>query len=201
MRTKGYVTGMLGVYLTAAELTQLGFIVSPTSRSAFGADLLGGPFLCSVMAGLVPAIHDLDELIVKIVPTWVGCENQAYFPGSWPVLHVVLALDRGLNVRVVLDIDEPFQSIAFGEAVDHALAVLPDAAREVIGHPGVQRTVGPVCHDVHPSPFHRARVERQPGQRNNFVDGRDKPGHDDVGVASEKGRDKPGHDGCSFPDV
>lgn len=31
---------MLGVYLTAVELTKLGFIVSPTSRSAFGADLL-----------------------------------------------------------------------------------------------------------------------------------------------------------------
>ena len=34
------MTGMLGVYLTAAELTKLGFIVSPTSRSAIGADLL-----------------------------------------------------------------------------------------------------------------------------------------------------------------
>jgi hypothetical protein len=32
--------GMRGVYLTAAELTRRGFIVSPTSRSAFGADLL-----------------------------------------------------------------------------------------------------------------------------------------------------------------
>ncbi|MDE3106016.1 MAG: hypothetical protein KGK08_12650 [Acidobacteriota bacterium] len=31
---------MLGVYLTAAELTTRGFIVSPTSRSAVGADLL-----------------------------------------------------------------------------------------------------------------------------------------------------------------
>jgi hypothetical protein len=29
-----------GVYLVAAELTRLGFIVSPTSRSARGADLL-----------------------------------------------------------------------------------------------------------------------------------------------------------------
>ena len=34
------MTGMLGVYLVAAELTRLGFIVSPTSRSAAGADLL-----------------------------------------------------------------------------------------------------------------------------------------------------------------
>ena len=31
---------MLGVYLAAAELTNKGFIVSPTSRSAAGADLL-----------------------------------------------------------------------------------------------------------------------------------------------------------------
>lgn len=33
-------TGMRGVYLVAAELSKLGFIVSPTSRSALGADLL-----------------------------------------------------------------------------------------------------------------------------------------------------------------
>lgn len=31
---------MRGVYLAAAELAARGFIVSPTSRSAFGADLL-----------------------------------------------------------------------------------------------------------------------------------------------------------------
>ena len=37
---KAHITGMLGVYLTAAELTNSGFIVSPTSRSALGADLL-----------------------------------------------------------------------------------------------------------------------------------------------------------------
>ena len=38
--SKQQMTGMRGVYLTAAELTREGFIVSPTSRSAFGADLL-----------------------------------------------------------------------------------------------------------------------------------------------------------------
>jgi hypothetical protein len=38
--SKGQMTGMLGVYLTAAELTVRGFIVSPTSRNAIGADLL-----------------------------------------------------------------------------------------------------------------------------------------------------------------
>ena len=34
------MTGMLGTYLSAAELTQKGLIVSITSRNARGADLL-----------------------------------------------------------------------------------------------------------------------------------------------------------------
>lgn len=40
MASKGQMTGMRGVYLVAAELSARGFIVSPTSRSARGADLL-----------------------------------------------------------------------------------------------------------------------------------------------------------------
>jgi hypothetical protein len=37
--SKGQMTGMLGVYLAAAELTQKGFVVSPTLRNARGVDL------------------------------------------------------------------------------------------------------------------------------------------------------------------
>jgi len=40
MASKGQMTGMLGTYLAAAELTQQGFVVSVTSRNARGADLL-----------------------------------------------------------------------------------------------------------------------------------------------------------------
>lgn len=40
MASSGQMTGMLGVYLVAAELSRRNFIVSPTSRSAAGADLL-----------------------------------------------------------------------------------------------------------------------------------------------------------------
>jgi hypothetical protein len=40
MATKAQMTGMLGTYLAAAELTQKGFVVSITSRNARGADLL-----------------------------------------------------------------------------------------------------------------------------------------------------------------
>jgi hypothetical protein len=40
MASKAQMTGMQGVYLVAAELSYRGLIVSPTSRSAAGADLL-----------------------------------------------------------------------------------------------------------------------------------------------------------------
>jgi len=40
MASKGQLTGMRGVFLVAAELSKRGFVVSPTSRSALGADLL-----------------------------------------------------------------------------------------------------------------------------------------------------------------
>ena len=40
MASKQQQSGMRGVYLAAAELSGRGFIVSPTSRSALGADLL-----------------------------------------------------------------------------------------------------------------------------------------------------------------
>jgi hypothetical protein len=39
MAAKGQMTGMLGTYLAAAELTNKGFIVSITSRNARGSDL------------------------------------------------------------------------------------------------------------------------------------------------------------------
>lgn len=40
MASKGQLTGMRGVYLAAAELSKLGLIASPTSRSARGTDIL-----------------------------------------------------------------------------------------------------------------------------------------------------------------
>lgn len=41
------LTGMRGVYLVAAELSRLGFVASPTSRSAIGADILATDQACS----------------------------------------------------------------------------------------------------------------------------------------------------------
>src|SRR5439155_25614959 len=40
------LTGMRGVYLVAPELSRRGFIASPTSRSAIGADILATDQAC-----------------------------------------------------------------------------------------------------------------------------------------------------------
>lgn len=40
MASKGQLTGMAGVYYAAAELSRIGYIVTPTSRNAQGVDLL-----------------------------------------------------------------------------------------------------------------------------------------------------------------
>jgi hypothetical protein len=46
MSSKKQLTGMRGVYLVAAELSKQGFIASPTSRSARGADILATDAEC-----------------------------------------------------------------------------------------------------------------------------------------------------------
>jgi len=46
MASKQQLTGMRGVYLVASELSRLGFIASPTSRSAIGADILATDQSC-----------------------------------------------------------------------------------------------------------------------------------------------------------
>jgi hypothetical protein len=46
MTSKGQLTGMRGVFLVSAELSKRGFVVSPTSRSALGADILAADQSC-----------------------------------------------------------------------------------------------------------------------------------------------------------
>ena len=48
MASKGQLTGMTGTFLVAAQLSNLGFTVSTTSRSAAGADILVTNDECSV---------------------------------------------------------------------------------------------------------------------------------------------------------
>jgi hypothetical protein len=73
------------------------------------------------------------KTIKQVSPIGIGREDQIDFPGPRPVLHGPLALDRGANLLVPFEIDEPVQAVVLSKALDQAYAVLPCRAQEVIG--------------------------------------------------------------------
>ena len=97
------------------------------------------------------------------------------------MLHVVLALDGRPDVGMRLDINQPLQPVPLGEPGHDAFAMLPNAPRKIAGHAGVQNAIRPVGHDVDPRPSIAQTVGNRRPNGNAFVDGRDKPGHDDEG--------------------
>jgi len=70
------------------------------------------------VAGLGPAIHESQEPIVEIIPIWILSKDQPVFPRAPPMLQISLSLPRQPHVIVSLSINEPPQSVLFGEAFD-----------------------------------------------------------------------------------
>jgi hypothetical protein len=83
------------------------------------------------MAGLVPATHESDEPIVKVIPARITREDQTHFPPSRPVFHVLLALDRRADIGMAFREHEPFESLSLCEALSHTLPVFPDALGKI----------------------------------------------------------------------
>ena len=71
------LTGMIGVYLAAAELSHRGFIVSPTSRSARGADLLVTDQDCQKTWSV--QVKTNANKNAKMRTTWSLSESNKYF--------------------------------------------------------------------------------------------------------------------------
>ena len=107
-----------------------------------------------VMAGLVPAIYESDQPVVKVIPFGICREDQAHLPSARPVFHVPLAPDRRGDIRVRLGIDKPLQTVSFRKPLDQTLAMLPGAVPDIGGNASVERAVRPVRHYIDPGIFH-----------------------------------------------
>jgi hypothetical protein len=95
------------------------------------------------------------------------------------MLDIVFALNRRLNVVESFEIDETFQPMPLGKAVNKSRSMLEDAAYKIARHSDVQNAVGSICQVVDVAAlYHDAKVKD--------VDGRDKPGHD--GGSAGEGR-------------
>lgn len=65
-----------------------------------------------------------------------------------PFLDLLLARNRRLHRGKLLVIDEDMHVVAFGEAFDDVVPMLPDSSDEIGSNAGVQRAVTPACEDV-----------------------------------------------------
>ena len=86
------------------------------------------------------------------------------------MLHVVLALDRKLDILVLFEVDQPFQSVSFREAWNRSRSMFMHASDEIVCHANVKRAIRTVRQYINPADLHAAIFKN--------VDGRDKPGHD-----------------------
>src|SRR5580765_1447388 len=110
------------------------------------------------MAGTSPAMTlwqrrghvSLGDRVVEILPFRIVLKDQSDFPLSWPMLDVVLALDRGLDFFVALEIDEQLDAVLLRETGHEPFAMLVDSSHEIIRHTDVQNSIGRACQDVHP---------------------------------------------------
>lgn len=88
------------------------------------------------------------EFLGQIAPLRIGRLDQLDLPLALPILVSRLARDRGVHRPGEFEPDERFDAIAFGEAVEAAVAVLDDALDQVRGDAGVERAVAGAGHDI-----------------------------------------------------
>jgi hypothetical protein len=93
------------------------------------------------------------------------------------MFHIVLALDGIANVVEPLEIDQSLQSMLLGEAIDKSRAMLERPADEIVCHADVQNAVRAVGQNINVSTSHVEILQD--------VDGRDKPGHDEIKCCDE----------------
>jgi len=84
----------------------------------------------------------------------------------------MLALNRIMDVVEPLEIDQSLQPMLFGEAIDESRAMLEYTADKIICHANVKDTVGTIGQKVNVTSCHTDILQD--------VDGRDKPGHDEI---------------------
>ena len=114
----------------------------------------------SVMAGLVPAIHVLNQAMKQILPIRIVSMDQPHFPRTWPVFDRLLTLNRGANIFMPFKIDELFQPILLREATQQTVAMLVTAPDKIAGDADIKRAVTSVGHYVNKTAFH-PRSERR----------------------------------------
>ena len=87
------------------------------------------------------------------------------------MLDVVLALNGVADIVEPFEIDQPLQSIPFGETFDEPRAMFEHPADKIVRHADIKDAVGSIGQNVDVAACHAETLQD--------VDGRDKPGRDE----------------------
>lgn len=88
-------------------------------------------------------------LLAEVSPIWIHRGNQRVLLRSSPTLDLCFAPSRALPIRVLLDEDEPGDSV-FRREMRSVPAVFTQASADVVGDSDVREPL-PVAEDVKPS--------------------------------------------------
>jgi hypothetical protein len=84
----------------------------------------------------------------------------------------MLALNGVADVVEPFEIDQSLQTIPLGEALDESRAMLKNPADKIVRYPNVEDDVRTIGQNIDVSTCHAEILQD--------VDGRDKPGHDEI---------------------
>src|SRR5262249_3104394 len=76
----------------------------------------------------------------QVPPSGIVLLDQFDLPVAPPALEGAFAAGCDASVLVPFEIDQPTRPVALGEALAHALAVLPGASRAIAGHAHIEHT-------------------------------------------------------------
>ena len=93
------------------------------------------------------------------------------------MFDIVLALDGVADVVESFEVHQSLQSLPLGESLDESRAMLKNPTNEIVRHPNVQNAVRSIGQNINVSTCHVESLQD--------VDGRDKPGHDEIECCDE----------------
>ena len=88
------------------------------------------------------------------------------------MLDIMFALDGITNIVECFEVNQPFQPVSLGEPIDKSRAMLKHPTDEIVGHPDIEDTIGSIGQKINVPTCHAEILQD--------VDGRDKPGHDEL---------------------
>lgn len=83
------------------------------------------------------AHSESNQRVIKVIPFGIHAVNEPDLPRARPMLDRFFTLDCVADVVEAFVIDEQFQSVELGEALDQPFAMLVGTAWQIACHAGI----------------------------------------------------------------